>query len=159
MIASSIVKKAGKETLGIFKNTRDILDILKCFPKIMKNFILCIFFYLMDCIKYFIVAIVALMTYILLRKGSFDNHLNKMLAQVEKYVGWPNDIKNMCYRCKNRKGKDGGLVESLKNIFNFKTKQKGDSPINFFLFTLVLCILYLFGYFFSQVKYNSKTNA
>ena len=36
---------------GVFNNTRDILEILKCFPKIMKNFILCIFFYLMDCIK------------------------------------------------------------------------------------------------------------
>ena len=113
---------------------------LKCTLKILSNFHKCAIFYLLDVIKYCILFL-PLLIYQLIQ-GSGGKSIKKTLDKVDALLDWPNDIRNDCYRCRN---KDGG------NNYDFwKKLQKAlagkDVGFSFVFIVMITLVALFFGY-------------
>ena len=67
-------------------------------------------------------------------------------TKLDQFIGWPNDIQNDCYRCKNKKAR-GIDWNAIKKMFN-KKKGDGDGIFSFLTFLVVVSILLLLCYMF-----------
>lgn len=133
----SLVMGIVEKIVGFAKT---VFFYITCTLKILSNFHKCAIFYLLDIVKYCILFLPLLIVQI--STGSDSKGIQKTLDKVDAILGWPNDIRNDCYRCKNR---DGGL----KNDF-WKKLQKalqGEEVGFSFVFMLMISIVVLFfGY-------------
>lgn len=143
-IIMNVVNSIKSLVMGIVEKivgfAKTVFFYIKCTLKILSNFHKCAIFYLLDIVKYCILFLPLLIVQI--STGSDSKGIQKTLDKVDAILGWPNDIRNDCYRCKNR---DGGL----KNDF-WKKLQKalqGEEVGFSFVFMLMISIVVLFfGY-------------
>lgn len=112
---------------------------LKCTLKILSNFHKCAIFYLLDVIKYCILFLPLLIVQL---AGSDVKGIRRTLDKVDAILGWPNEIRNDCYRCRN----DGG-----KNNYDFwkklqKALKSKDVGFSFVFIVMITLVALFFGY-------------
>lgn len=106
----------------------------------IKNFYKCFIFYWLDIVKYTLLYLPILCLVGIIGLSKEWKPIQKTL---DKLTGWPNSIKNDCYRCKNKDG--DSMFDSLKKMMeDMMAGDQGDSQFSFFSFLIVFglgCIL------------------
>ena len=138
-IITSIIKKiVGGFTIIFF--------YIRCGIKMITNFYKCVIFYILDVLKYLFFYVLSMIPYFFMNKmGKWNSTVKPAL---DKALGWPNGIRNMCYRCKEKKYNDN-LANRMRKMF--ENKGHDDNDLNFFTFMLimVLCALILYGMWYT----------
>lgn len=119
-----------------------IFFYIKCTLKMTKNFYKCAIFYILDIVKYLIIYVPIL---ILLTVVGQIKEWAKVKPLLDKYLQWPNDTMNDCYRCKNKKAKGIDIAKQFQKIFG-RDEATGESSFNFLLFLQIGLIVFGFGY-------------
>lgn len=151
------IKFITKAVKMITKSIKNIFKLIACSIKLIVNLPKCFIFYWLDMIKYtlFYLPLLILMAMVGLAK-----EWKPIQTTLDKYLGWPNSTQNQCYRCKDKKQKDLGFFEKLKEMMKAKD-EKGDNAFNFFAF-LIVCLIggsffYTFWFVFVKKKMNPES--
>ena len=143
-----------------------VIFYINCTIKMIKNFWQCAIFYLGDILRYIFIHIPIIVFCHVLSTVTFGclsrNECTKLIDTVEKYLKWPNDIQNKCYRCKNQKG-DKFEWEKFTDAFKGKNFVK-EAGFNFYFFTIVVLVFcaickYIYDWYTDlPVIYNQPMN-
>ena len=141
----------------ITKAIKKIFMLIKCSIKLLINIPKCFIFYWLDMIKYTLLYLPIL---ILMAMVGLAKEWKPIQVTLDKLLGWPNSTLNQCYRCKNKKKKDKGFLEKLKEMMKAKGR-KGDSAFSFFMFLMVCLIggsfFYTFWFVFLKKKIKGES--
>ena len=139
-----VLKPLTKSLQKIMKFFKMIFMYIKCFIKLIMNIPKCFIFYFIDIIKYTLLYLPLL---ILMGMLGLAKEWIPIQKTLDKFIGWPNDTLNTCYRCKNKKGLS--FFDKIKNMMKKQNMQGDrDSVFNFFTFLIVCLIGGILMYFF-----------
>ena len=126
---------------------------IQCAIKMLSNFSKCIGYYLVDMLKFFGVYI---WIYLLMSLMGLGKEWSNVQYSIDRLIGWPNSVKNQCYRCKD-KVDDEDRFEELKRYFR---RNKTKSRFNFFAFIMIILTIFLLFYtFWFHILRKKQTSA
>lgn len=117
------------------------------------NFPKCLFIYILDSLGNTILFIIWVLFAII---GWDSWWLSQKEKNLDPYIGWPNDILNDCYRCKN----EDPPIESNDTWDPFKTIKDGLNSLtrnSFFIFMVIIALIlcaYFIIYYYLLKKYQ-----
>ena len=128
-----------------------IFFYIKCTLKMTKNFYKCAIFYLLDIVKYLIIYVPIL---IILTVVGMISEWSKIRPILDKYLQWPNNIMNNCFRCKKKAAKDFEIMNQLKQAFG--PEETGEPRFNFHMFLNIFIIVFGFSYTIWHMYFREK---
>ena len=131
-----------KKLEEIGKFFRKILYYIRCGVKMIINFPKCIFIYFIDAIVNTIMLIIWTIAFMF----QFESQWLKFKKNnVDKYMKWPNNISNTCFRCKNKsEEKEESTFDDI--ITHFMKTLGNMGWLNFGMFMLTILVMLYSAY-------------
>lgn len=133
-----------KKLEEIGKFFRKLLHYIRCGIKMIVNFPKCIFIYLIDAIVNAFMIIIWLIAFMF----QFESQWLKFKKNnIDKYIKWPNNISNTCFRCKNKsEEKEESAIDDILTHFMKTIGNMG--WLNFGMFMVTILVMLYSAYFF-----------
>lgn len=149
--------------INFFKETfKSIFLYIKCVIKLLVNFHKCVWYYILDAIKYLIQSVV--LFFVVTIAGLSQQNVKKAVKNTNKFFNsmkYSNGVMNDCYRCKPKGDKKSpSILDMLKKMVadQFSPASK-DEPFSFFTLFLFCIILFFVGLFVYRFFFDPNTRA
>ena len=151
-----MIKDFGKKIAKVFEGVTKTIQYIECSIRIIGNFQKCIFFYLLDVLKYVILFVPLIIVSFL---TGFDlKTLKEVFAKIDSLLAWSATIQYDCYSCKKKNKKDDmSFWQKLANEFAGNQKSLSQHLFFFFFSTLIVVIFILFQIFKLLTQQQQQT--
>lgn len=149
--------------IKMFKTfVQSIFLYIKCVIKLLVNFHKCVWYYILDAIKYLIQSVI--LFFVVTIAGLSQQNVKKAVKNTNKFFSrmkYSNGVMNDCYRCKPKGDKKSpSILDMLKKmIADQLSPTSKDEPISFFTLFLYCIVLFFVGLFVYRFFFDPNTRA
>jgi phage-related protein len=139
-----------KKLEEIGKFFRKLLYYIRCGIKMIINFPKCVFIYVIDAIINLFMVVIWLISYMF----QFEKQWLKFKKNsLDKYIKWPNNLTNTCFRCKNKKEeKEESAYDDIISHFMNTFQNMSWLSFGMFLFSILVMLyaVYIAHYYIGK---------